>query len=117
MQDNLVEVDVDGERRWHLAAHTEALVATRPDPTVVLLPGKDAWVMGPGTEDVWVVPSSQRATMTRGANPVVVDGSVAGTWRVDGDVLAVTSPPADGLAAEAARLGTLLGLDLVLRTP
>ena len=55
--------------------------------------------------------------MTRGANPVVVDGSVAGTWRVDGDVLAVTSPAADGLAAEAARLGTLLGLDLVLRTP
>ena len=117
VQDSLVEVDVDGERRWHLAAHTEALVATRPDPTVVLLPGKDAWVMGPGTKDAWVVPSSQRATMTRGANPVVVDGSVAGTWRADGDVLAVTSPPADGLAAEAARLGTLLGLDLVLRTP
>jgi hypothetical protein len=54
--------------------------------------------------------------MTRGANPVLVDGVVAGTWRVRADVLEVDVPASAGLAAEATRLGSLLGADLDLRT-
>ncbi|MCY4724849.1 winged helix DNA-binding domain-containing protein [Nocardioides sp. STR2] len=115
--DDLVEVDVDGEERWHLASRLDDLVATRSEPTVVLLPGKDDWVMGPGTHDTWVVPAGHRTAMTRGANPVLVDAVVAGTWRVRGDTLEVDVPASDELAAEAARLGSLLGTDLDLRTP
>ena len=115
--DDLVEVDVEGEARWHLAARLDDLAAVRPVPTVVLLPGKDDWVMGPGTHDTWVVPAGHRTAMTRGANPVLVDGVVSGTWRVRGDALEVDVPMSDELAAEAARLGTLVGADLDLRTP
>lgn len=85
VEDRLVEVDVDGERRWHLAAYADELAAVRPETRVLLLPGKDDWVMGPGTKDTWVVPSAHRTAMTRGANPVVVDGVVGGTWRLDGE--------------------------------
>lgn len=84
---------------------------------VVLLPGKDDWVMGPGTQDTWVVPPERRAAMTRGGNPVLVDGVVAGTWRVSGGVLDVGVPPSEALAAEADRLASLLGSGLELRTP
>ncbi|RYB93567.1 hypothetical protein EUA93_03855 [Nocardioides oleivorans] len=116
VEDSLVEADVDGERRWLPADRADELAATTPAPTVVLLPGKDDWVMGPGTKDTWVVPTGHRTTMTRGANPVVVGGVVAGTWRLDGpDLEATCSPP--GLADEVTRLGSLLGRDLSLRTP
>ena len=115
--DDLAEVDVEGEVRWQLASHVDDLTATRPARTVVLLPGKDDWVMGPGTQDAWVVPPDRRTTMTRGANPVLVDGVVAGTWRVRDEVLEVDALASDELADEATRLGTLLGTDLDLRTP
>jgi hypothetical protein len=116
VQDDLVEVDVDGETRWHLAEHADELAGTTAVSTVVLLPGKDDWVMGPGTKDAWVVPDGHRTDMTRGANPVLVDGVVAGTWRVVGDALEVTVPPSEELSVEAGRLGSLLGSELELRT-
>ncbi len=82
LEPDLAEIDVEGERRWVLAEHEAELGDVRPETTVVLLPGKDDWVMGPGTKDAWVVPAAQRTAMTRGANPVVVDGVVRGTWKV-----------------------------------
>lgn len=108
--DRLVEVDVEGEVRWALADHAAELVDVHPGPSVVLLPGKDAWVMGPGTKETWVVPGAQRTSMTRGANPVVVDGVVRGTWRLrDGSVqLDCLDPLPDQAAAEVARLEGLL---------
>ncbi|MCW2737028.1 crosslink repair DNA glycosylase YcaQ family protein [Nocardioides sp.] len=119
--DRLVEVVVDGEQRWHLAEHADELAAQRPQTHVVLLPGKDDWVMGPGTKDTWVVPSEHRTSMTRGANPVVVDGAVAGTWRLDGEVVEVSGvvegDVRGALEAEVDRLAGLLGTDLTLRTP
>ncbi len=118
LRGDLVEVDVDGEVRWMLASRTDDLAGTRPMSSAVLLPGKDDWVMGPGTKDTWVVPGAHRAAMTRGANPVLVDGVVAGTWRLDGDAVEVVAPHAgEGIATEVARLGSLLGRDLSLRTP
>jgi hypothetical protein len=116
VRDSLVEVDVDGETRWHVAERADELAGTRPQPGVVLLPGKDDWVMGPGTKDTWVVPAGLRTDMTRGADPVLVDGVVAGTWRVVGDVLEVAAPASEELSVEAGRLGSLLGRVLELRT-
>ena len=55
VEDQVVEVDVDGERRWHLAEHAADLADVRPEVRVHLLPGKDDWVMGPGTKDTWVM--------------------------------------------------------------
>ena len=83
--DRMVEVSVDGERRWILADDADELAGVRPETHVALLPGKDDWVMGPGTKDAWVVPTEHRTAMTRGNNPVVVDGVVRGTWRLDAD--------------------------------
>ena len=117
LEPDLTEVDVEGDRRWVLTEHAGELADVRPEPTVVLLPGKDDWVMGPGTKDTWVVPAEHRTSMTRGANPVVVDGAVAGTWRLAGDTVEVSAPAPDGLAEEVARLGPLVGRDLALRTP
>lgn len=118
VQDRVAEVDVEGERRWLLAEHAAELGGVRPEPHVALLPGKDDWVMGPGTKDTWVVPAAHRTAMTRGAAPVVVDGVVAGTWKADHESVAVTCALAGEAAdAEVARLSRLLGRDLSLRTP
>jgi hypothetical protein len=110
VQDRLAEVDVEGERRWVLADHVAELVDVRPEATVVLLPGKDDWVMGPGTKDAWVVPPEHRTSMTRGAKPVVVDGVVRGTWRVHAGSVEVDCPdaPSRETAAEVERVGALL---------
>ena len=121
VSDQLVEVDVEGEPRWLRADHAAQLADADPQTHVALLPGKDDWVMGPGTKDEWVVPAEHRTSMTRGASPVVVDGVVAGTWRRDGDAVEVTcSLEGDALAAlelEVDRLSGLLGADLSLRPP
>ena len=121
VEDRLVQVDVAGDRRWALAEHADELAGVRPATHVVLLPGKDDWVMGPGTKDTWVVPGGQRPAMTRGANPVVVDGVVMGMWRIDGDVVDVTcrldGEARGAAAAEVSRLASLLGSGLSLRTP
>ena len=110
VQDRLAEVDVDGEARWVLAERLPELVDVRPATSVVLLPGKDDWVMGPGTKDEWVVPAQHRTSMTRGANPVVVDGVVSGTWKLVQGAVEVDAPhaPADETAAEVERLKDLL---------
>jgi hypothetical protein len=109
LEADLVEVDVEGDRRWVLAEHADELAAERPETRVTLLPGKDDWVMGPGTKDAWVVPAAHRTAMTRGANPVLVDGVVAGTWKVrDGAVeLDAVDLPDEG-TAEVERLEGLL---------
>ena len=115
VEDRLVEVDVGGERRWHLAAYADELADVRPETWGRLLPGKDDWVMGPGTKDTWVVPSEHRTAMTRGANPVVVDGVVGGTWRLDGqDVDASCTLSGEARTALEDEVDRLRGL---LRTP
>ena len=118
LQGRLIEVDVEGDRRWVLAEHADELGDARPEAHVALLPGKDDWVMGPGTKDTWVVPAGHRAAMTRGANPVVLDGVVAGTWRVaDGEVEVSCALEGDAAEAEVARLSGLSGRRLSLRCP
>ena len=120
--DALVAVDVAGTAAYVAAEHAESLAAARPSDAVRFLPGHDQWVMGPGTKDVQVTPSTQREAMTRKANPVVVGGVVRGTWAAKGDQLSVSwldatrPPPRKALEEETSRLAGILdkGLQLTL---
>jgi len=84
---------------------------------VRFLPGHDQWVIGPGTKDVHVTPSSLRDLVTRKANPLIAGGVVRGTWVRTGDELTVTwlderRRPEEAIEHEAARLAAILGKDL-----
>ncbi|HET9346947.1 MAG TPA: crosslink repair DNA glycosylase YcaQ family protein [Candidatus Limnocylindrales bacterium] len=118
----LVEVDVDGEPAFVLDDHVEALAAARPTSAVRLVPGFDAYVLGPGSTDGHVIPRGRRSAVSRQAgwiSPVVVAGGVvAGTWLLDGDVVEVTwfgeagRPPRTALGEEVERLATIVGREL-----
>jgi len=118
----LVEVDVEGEPAYVLEEHIDALLAARPSKVVLLLPGFDAWVLGPGTADEHVVPPGRRRAVSRQSgwiSPlVVVGGVVGGTWRLDGGRIAidwfdeVRRPPRRTLLAAVDRLASVLGQDL-----
>ena len=120
--DRLGEVEVDGERRYVLAADLEDLAAAKPTRAVRLLPGFDQYVLGPGTEDGHVIPAARRRAVSMQSGwiaPVVVAGGVvSGTWSRDGDQVRVAwfketgRPPQTALEAETARLSTILGRDL-----
>ena len=118
--DELTNLDVEGDAVLLMRDDADELAATAPTSAVRLLPGKDQWVMGPGTADPHVVPPARRAVVSGGANLVVVGGVVAGTWTVKAEQLAVTwFPEADAadrdrLADEVARLGAFLGRSLDL---
>jgi hypothetical protein len=110
--DRLVEVDVEGETLAVLRDDLDDLRATRPTAAVRLLPGHDQWVMGPGTKDVHVTPSSRRDPVTRKANPVIVGGVVSGTWTTKGDQVVVTwldegRRPRKALEQEVERLAAI----------
>ena len=94
----------------------DALEATLPSEAVRFLPGHDQWVIGPGTKDVHVTPSSRRDPITRKANPVVV----CGTWARKDDELTVSwlaerRRPDKATDQETARLAGILQRDLHLR--
>jgi hypothetical protein len=116
----LAEVDVEGETRYVLREDLDELMATRPTKVVRLLPGHDQWVMGPGTKDVHVTPSSRRDLVTRKANPVIAGGVVSGTWARNGDEVVLTwlddgPTPRKALEEEVVRFGTIQGRALQLR--
>jgi hypothetical protein len=112
--DRLVAVDVGGDPAHILREDLDALAATPPSTAVRLLPGYDQWVLGPGTADAHVVPPARRAPISRQANIVVAGGVVAGTWSLAGDGVIVSwfpeagPPPEERVAAEVARLATIL---------
>jgi hypothetical protein len=120
LSDRLVTVDIDGEDLLLFADDRDDMTSTEISPTVRLLPGVDPWVMGPGTADRHVVPPAHRQPVTRGANLVIADGRVSGTWTRKSDTLTVTwmngaeSPELDLLAEEASRLAAVLGTELDL---
>ena len=121
LRDRLVPVDVEGTTAYVMRQDADELVATTPSQAVRLLPGHDQWVMGPGTKDQHVTPVPRREAVTRKANLVIAGGVVNGTWKVQGSDVAVTwladGPlPRQGLEDEVARLGAILGRELILRT-
>jgi hypothetical protein len=118
--DRHVAVDVEGTDAYVLREDVDTLEATLPSEAVRFLPGHDQWVMGPGTKDVHVTPSSRRDPITRKANPLIVGGEVCGTWVQKGDELTVTwldgrRRPEQAIEQETARLAGILGRDLHLR--
>jgi len=113
--DRLVPVDIEGTTAFVVAEDVESLTAARPSDAVRFLPGHDQWVMGPGTKDSQVTPSTQREAVTRKANPLTVGGVVRGTWATKGDQLALTwldrtqRPSRKAIEQEATRLAGILG--------
>lgn len=120
LSDRLVTVDVAGDDLLLLTDDADDLVTTVVSPTVRLLPAADPWVMGPGTADRHVVPPAHRQRVTRGANVVLANGVVAGTWTRQAGSLTVAwfgeagPPDPDLLAHEASRLAAVLESELEL---
>jgi hypothetical protein len=122
LEPRLAEVDVDGERAHVLAEDLDELASMSPTTAVRLLPGFDQYVLGPGTGDGHVVPTSRRAAVSRQSgwiSPIVVAGGlVCGTWELDGDQARVAwfgeagRPPRNALQAELTRLSSILDRDL-----
>lgn len=112
--DRVREVTVDGAPAW--APSTAVAGGEAGGGTVVLVPGYDPWVLGPGTADSRVVPPARRSLLSAGRHPVLLDGRVVGTWRVAGADVRTEAiddgVPAEALAAAVARLRVVLdGLD------
>lgn len=118
----LAEVEVDGEPVWIRTEDVDELAAARPSTAVRLLPGFDAYVLGPGTDDPHVIAPARRGAVSRAAgwiSPVVVAGGVVtGTWEIDGDTARITwfreagRAPKKALGSEVERLSPLVGHDL-----
>jgi hypothetical protein len=118
----LVEVDVDGEPALVRAEDLDELAAARPSTAVRLLPGFDAYVLGPGTDDGRVVAAARRAAVSRQSgwiSPVVIAaGMAAGTWELDGESARVSwfgeagRVPRGAIAGEVDRLSIILGREL-----
>jgi hypothetical protein len=118
--DRLVAVDVEGATAYVVREDVDSLAAARPSDAVRFLPGHDQWVIGPGTKDVHVTPSSRRDLVTRKANPLIVGGVVCGTWARKGHELTVAwlderRRPEEAIEQEAERLAGILDRDLHVR--
>jgi hypothetical protein len=124
LADELVEVDVEGERLLHLAVQLDDLAGAAPTETVRLLPGFDQYVLGPGTDDGRAVAPARRSAVSKQGGwiaPVVVTGGiVTGTWELAGTAVRVSwfaehdRPAPRRLEAEVDRLGAIVGRDLEL---
>jgi hypothetical protein len=88
--------------------------------SLLLLPGRDHWIMAPGTTDEHVVPQRHRQVFSHSSNPVVHRGVAAGTWAVRGERLEVTwfassgRVPRAAIAEQAAHLSTFLARPLTV---
>ena len=118
--DRLVSLTIEGDRALVFSEDLDDLEATPASTAVRLLPGRDPWVMGPGTDDPRVVPPSRREPVSRSANLVLARGVVAGTWSIRDGRLDATwfresgRVPRSGLAEETARLSSFLDRPLTL---
>jgi hypothetical protein len=116
----LAEVEIDGQANLVLREDLDELASTPSGSVLRLLPGYDQWVLGPGTADARIVPPARRALVSKGANVVIADGVVRGTWALADDGVAIEwfqgsgGPAGDQVEAEVARLATIL--DRPLRT-
>lgn len=114
LSDRLAAVDVDGDTAHILREDLEELAATPASAGVRLLPGRDQWVLGPGTADAHIVPPARRQLVSRQENIVIAGGVVSGVWSLSGDNAVVgwfieAGPPArEALVEEVARLATIL---------
>jgi len=116
----LASVDVEGQPAFILTRHADELAATRPGSGVRLLGAFDQYILGPGTNDPYLLPAHHRARVSKTAgwiSPIVLlGGRVAGVWELAAPDVIVTlfpeaAPPSPGaLEAEAARVARACGL-------
>jgi hypothetical protein len=120
VDDRLETVTIEGDQLLVLREDVEELRSATPSSSVRLLPGRDPWVMAPGTSDTRVVPAARREPVSRSANVVVARGVVAGTWTARGERLDLTwfresgRVPRTALEQEAASLAAFLDRPLEL---
>ena len=125
LADELVTVDVEGERCYARAEDADELRASGPSRAVRLLAGFDQYLLGPGTGDPRIIAPQRRKQVSKTAgwiSPVVLDGGrVAGVWEPAGDDALEVSLFAESagvdrtaLAGECERVGDRLGRRLRL---
>jgi Winged helix DNA-binding domain len=118
LDERLEPVTVEGDRVLALREDLDDLRTTSTSTAVRLLPGRDPWVMAPGTSDIRVVPPARREPVSRSANLVVFRGVVAGTWTVRGERLNIAwftesgRVPRTAVDQEAAALAKFLNRPL-----
>ena len=116
------QVTINGDRVLVLQEDLDDLQKTPASTAVRLLPGRDPWVMAPGTSDTRVVPPTRRELVSRSANLVVYRGVVAGTWTPRGETLDIAwfkesgRVPRTALTQEAKVLANLLDRPLGVAT-
>jgi len=125
LEDELVEVDIEGDVGYVLAGDVDQLAATEPAAVVRLLPGFDQYLLGPGTRDTHIVAASRRSQISKAAgwiSPVVIAGGrVVGVWSVVDGTLEIGLFDEAGTIArkaledEAERINRFLGRALVVK--
>lgn len=116
----LVEVEVDGRRRWLLAGDEAALASPPQARGVRLLPPRDPHLQHPDRSSLAPDPSVRKRLFRPVAGPgaVLQDGRLSGLWRARGrgrrvevSIEVLGAVDRDGLEAEAARLAALRGAE------
>ncbi len=114
LDERLEAVTIAGDLVLVLCEDLDDLGTTTPSTAVRLLPGRDPWVMAPGTSDTRIVPPAHREAVSWSANLVISRGVVAGTWKVRGERLDITwfsdsgRVPSTALDQEAMALARFL---------
>ncbi|MBA2772452.1 MAG: winged helix DNA-binding domain-containing protein, partial [Nocardioidaceae bacterium] len=114
LDERLESITIEGDSVLVLQEDIDDLRTTPASTAVRLLPGRDPWVMAPGTSDARVVPPVRREAVSRSANLVISGGAVAGTWTLRSERLNVVwfkesgRVPRTALDQEVAALAKLL---------
>jgi hypothetical protein len=126
LENELVQIDVDGTPAWMLGGHAPELRGSGPRRSVRLLPAFDHYVVAASKHARHLLPGDLRSRVYRPQgwiSPVLlVNGLMEGTWRheVKGNRVEVVVEPfrvqpawvRRAAAAEAARLAEFLGGEL-----
>ena len=128
LDEDAVEVDIEGDPHWALADQVGEIADTKPRGAVRLLPAFDPYVIGSARDVPAILAPEHKARVHRPQgwiSPVLlVDGRIEGVWshersgrRLSVRIEAFGEPPAwvlEGAEAEAQRLAGFLGEGLAL---
>jgi DNA glycosylase AlkZ-like len=122
LEDELIELDVEGQPVWLLQSERSALKKVSwQDQVVLLLPAFDTYLLGYRNRDVAVPPKYQDRVFHGGeiAPTILIDGCAAGTWRYEsrGKQIQIKATPfssftshaRDLIAMEADDIGRFFG--------